>query len=145
VTTRVFNQTLSLAIAPSRQLWLLVIAAHLLAGLSLLLIDLNPPWRMVGWGITSLHALYVWRDSHWLRNLQQLQYAHGDFHLHFSGAKVPALADGNHLVTPWLVILSLKVSGKRRHLPLFPDACNADDLRRLRVLLRCGAGAVNHS
>ncbi len=145
MTTRVFSQTLSLVVRPSRQFWLLVIAAHLVAILSLLLIDIRQPWRLLGWGIILVHAVYVWRDSVWLRELRQLHYADGDFYLCFDNDRIPALPDGGHIVTPWLVILSLKVSGKRRHLPLFPDTCNANDLRRLRVLLRCGAGTVTHS
>jgi len=155
VTTRAFSQTLSLTVGPSRQLWLLIVVAHLVAILSLLLIDIPQTWRWAGWAIILVHAVHVWRDSQWLRDLRQVHYADGDFYLSFdthcfdnkrSGSdRIPALPDGGHIATPWLVILSLKVSGKRRHLPIFPDACNADELRRLRVLLRCGAGAVHHS
>lgn len=143
MTTRASSLTLNLPIAPSRQLRVLIIAAHLAAGLSLVLIELQPVWRLLGWLLIIVHGAYVWRATVWLRNLRQLHYTDGDFYLTLGNDKYPVLAEGGHLVTPWLVILSLKVAGKRRHLPLFQDSCDADKLRRLRVLLRCGA--VNHS
>ena len=43
----------------------------------------------------------------------------------------------SYLVTPWLVLLNFKIEGRLRTLPvlLFPDATDAEQLRRLRVLL----------
>jgi len=44
------------------------------------------------------------------------------------------------LVLSWLVVLNIreKESGKKHVLALWPDTASADDLRRLRVLLRNG-------
>ncbi|MGQ9425880.1 protein YgfX [Gilvimarinus sp. F26214L] len=46
---------------------------------------------------------------------------------------------GEFLVTPWLIVLQfVSAEGRRRPLILLPDSADADDLRRLRVLLRYG-------
>ncbi|MDF1643974.1 MAG: hypothetical protein P1U80_07300 [Pseudomonadales bacterium] len=44
---------------------------------------------------------------------------------------------GNYLVTPWLVLLNFKIEGRLRSFPalLFSDSTDAEQLRRLRVLL----------
>ncbi|MBV1916029.1 MAG: hypothetical protein KUG72_11635 [Pseudomonadales bacterium] len=48
-----------------------------------------------------------------------------------------ATLTSSYLVTPWLVLLNFKIEGRLRALPvlLFPDATDAEQLRRLRILL----------
>lgn len=55
-----------------------------------------------------------------------------------SGGWHEARVLGSTFVSPALVIINLRISGRRtrHHLVLLPDAAEADDLRRLRVLLR---------
>ncbi|MBL4583379.1 MAG: hypothetical protein JKX83_02070 [Pseudomonadales bacterium] len=48
-----------------------------------------------------------------------------------------ALLHGSYLLTPWLVLLSFKIKGRKRSLPvvLFSDCVAPEPLRRLRALL----------
>lgn len=101
----------------------------------------------------AVHGLYAWRDIVWLKSVQQLQHNNGDFFLlvdSLSDSKTDSCGDrgrypvqlmSSHFVTPWLIILSLEIAGRRRRLPLFTDSSTHDALRRLRVLLRCRASA----
>jgi toxin CptA len=61
-----------------------------------------------------------------------------------NGRHVPCEMARDSLVTPWLVILNVKLIEQRaaRSLVLPPDAMDAQSFRRLRVALRWGDRAV---
>lgn len=134
MTTPACNWTINLK--PSRQLAQLLVVGHLVAAVSLLLVDIGWLWRLAGWSFVVLHGVYVWWDIRWLRRLTQLKYSDGQYQAFGSDGPCDEGQGAGYFVTPWLVILKVSVSGKARLLPLFRDSCNPDDLRRLRVFLR---------
>ncbi len=106
--------------------WLLLSLAPVVLPLRLLLllVFFGLCWRTwQEWRrLQSIHRLQVLPEGYRLITLQ------GEFDL----------VEGQHTrLTPWLVILHLRTTKRVFHLPLLPDSASADDLRRLRVWLRC--------
>ncbi len=58
-----------------------------------------------------------------------------------NGEQLIGVVGGDTMVTPWLILLNVRVeSHRRRSLVLFPDNMTGDEYRRLRVLLRHSEG-----
>lgn len=127
--------TLRLTLKPSRVGRALGLAAHGLAICALWLAALPTSMAVAGSLLATLSAWHWWR----LPNFSWLLFES-------SGAIRGALADqvlvlervGAPFVCPWLVQFTLRtVEGQRLHrVALFTDSAAADDLRKLRVLLR---------
>lgn len=127
---------LVLELSPSRQWRVLQLAAHLSAGLGLLLIEMPIAWLLAGWLLVALHGLIVWHHTRWQRLIQKIRCDEGQYHLLLTDGQQQTVTGSGYFVMPWLIVLKLQVAKQRRFLPLFKDSCDADSLRRLRVWLR---------
>jgi toxin CptA len=54
----------------------------------------------------------------------------------FGPFDVPASVEDDTVITPWLVVVNLRLEGHRRSLVLWPDSAARESLRALRVYLR---------
>jgi len=52
------------------------------------------------------------------------------------GQAIPGRLEADTLVTPWIVILNLKLPSRRLALPIFRDAVDPESFRQLRVYLK---------
>jgi len=92
------------------------------------------PWSCVGLKVS-------------IKNQLQLVLKNGDV--------LDVIAQSNSVVTPYLTVLNSRIKDAglvhglfHQHLIIFPDAVNADDLRKLRVWLRwasCHSAAIKKS
>lgn len=100
------------------------------------------PW---GWGARfgalAVCVLLLWHLRYRYRGRAceagELAFDRGLWTWHSKGEIRSLALAGELLVWPWLIILPFReTTGPRRwHLVLLPDSADADDLRRLRVLL----------
>lgn len=138
--SRATDPSIALDVTASVWLWRYECALHGL--IALLNLWVLWPW---GWaarvlaGLLALglmvHLLYRARLRR--RVSGRLSYAAGRWAWQQGAVTESLTPRGEFLVWPWLIILRFGVDGKRpsRTLVLLPDSANADDLRRLRVLL----------
>jgi toxin CptA len=126
----------------SRQLGAFLALIHLLVFVALIAAQLPLPIRLCLLGMLALHAIHSY--------LQLIgAYAGSIFQAHIEadgcarlflrdGREIEACLQPDTLVTPWLLILrfSLKHSLRKKNLVIGHDALSAEELRRLRVLLR---------
>lgn len=128
---------LRLELRPSRQrrLWRGLTHGAAAAVLPLLL---QSPWVMA---VAALILIVSWHSSSADASLTLLRHGDGHWKL-FEGAdeREAGLAEPP-FVQPWLVIVPLRLDGRRRlrRIVIFPDMLPADDFRRLRVCLRMRA------
>lgn len=128
---------LRLELQPSRQRrgwrWL----THLAVAATLPL--LQSPWLTAAVAVAVLLSLYRARAEPYVTLLW-----HSDGHWTWfedDGESEATLAEAP-FVQPWLVILPLRLEGRRwiRRIAIFPDSLPEQDFRRLRVRLRSGRG-----
>ncbi len=98
----------------------------------------------------AVWVLYVtfsvlWRDA-WLRRPDSCAALRCDTGRRASlegrdGKQLNGQICGDTLVTPWLVLLNVRIDGGgRRSVVVLPDSLPREDFRRLRVLLRNSGG-----
>lgn len=129
---------------PSRQLLVLLVAAHLGAFAVVLAMPL------VGWLMAMLvlaillSMVYaIWRFA-LLRGrgaVVGLRVTRDGLEMETcAGVWLPTIVLGSSFVSPWLTVLHLKLQGRRFMVPvvLLPDSLAHDAFRRLRVWLRWG-------
>lgn len=137
---------LQIAIKPSRQLALLLCLAHAAAAAAVLVIEL-PLWLSIVLvlavgtsGGTYLHRSALLRGGGAIVGLEindgrtlSYQMRGGEWH--------EGMLLGSSFVSPYLTILNIRTEGRflARHVVIMPDCVDAEDFRRLRVQLRCGA------
>lgn len=113
----------------------------LLYGVTWILLSLAPvvlPLRLLLLLVFFGLCWRTWREWRRLQSIHRLQVLPDGYRLITSKGEFD-LAEGQHTrLTRWLVILHLRTTKRVFHLPLLPDTASADDLRRLRVWLRCG-------
>jgi len=139
-----------IAPGPSRraQGWILAVVT---AGLAATLAAGIPPLAKVA--IVVVLALAAVRDAR-RHAWQEGPGAVSRFTVYLSGRMEVELAEGRRLdgrlaegsfVAPWLTIVRWRPDGARldRTILVAPDAVEAGDFRRLRILLRCASG-VKH-
>lgn len=129
---------LKVGLRPSLQLAWFIAGCHVLAAVVPWLSAL--PWWfcllldvLVGWSL-------IWNfQQHYWVGCRQLHYLDQRWWLTDATGEQPLELVGEFLVTPWLLVLRFTAArGKPLSLVLPPDSAAADDLRRLRVLLRFG-------
>ena len=89
-----------------------------------------------------LAVLASWQCSRREPAITLLWHSDGRWSLFEDGRDFEAVLAGTPFVQTWLVILPLRVEGRRRvrRIAVFPDCLSGEDFRRLRVRLR-NAGA----
>lgn len=60
----------------------------------------------------------------------------GDWEVLMNGKATTGRLEADTLVTPWLVILNLRMPSRRLALPIFRDAVDPESFRQLRVYLK---------
>lgn len=80
----------------------------------------------------------VWREWRLLTSVQRLHVLPQSYRLITADGEMELVGGHQTLVTRGLVILHLHDTRRTWRLPLLWDTAAADDLRRLRVWLRCG-------
>ena len=131
------------SLKPSRRLAALLICAHLAAAAALIPLDLSP-WAKIA--IAAAVAGSLWHALR-LHALQRNAASVTELVLHAgdraavrvrSGDWVEGRVLGTTYVTPALVVLNLRLDGRRfaRHVVILRDSTDAEALRRMRVLLR---------
>jgi hypothetical protein len=142
--SRVADPRLQLSLNPSLWLWRYELGLH---GIMALLIV----WVLWPWGLAAriLSALLVmgliihliYRAKRRDKATGQLSYSGGRWSWQSGSLTEILIPAGDFLVWPWLVILPFRTERRARlTLVLLLDSANADDLRRLRVLLLSRAG-----
>jgi hypothetical protein len=115
-------------------------ALLLLYGVTWILLSLVPvvlPLRLLLLLVFFGLCWRTWREWRRLQSIQRLQVLPDGYRLITSQGELD-LVEGQHTrLTRWLVILHLRAAKRVFHLPLLPDTASAEDLRRLRVWLRC--------
>ncbi|MEH6627319.1 MAG: protein YgfX [Motiliproteus sp.] len=144
-------QSNRLDIKPSRRLLLLVMVVHLLA-LMAIMVALSQPWIVTGLTLLVIvHGYYIARRYVFLlsdHSVHALLWTSQGMEVVFAnGVQLEVAVDGESVVMAGAVLLRLKMLSSRSYLrvPLFSDCCNADALRRLRVLLKCRLNAADSS
>lgn len=79
----------------------------------------------------------TWQEWRRLQSIRRLQVLPDGYRLITLQGEFDLAAGQHTRLTPWLVILHLRAGKRVFHLPLLPDTASAEDLRRLRVWLRC--------
>ena len=87
-------------------------------------------WLGLGWS--------AWRKLRLLASVQRLQVLPKSYRVITTSGEMEWVGGYQTLVTRRLVILHLRNATRTLHLPLLRDTAAAEDLRRLRVWLRCG-------
>lgn len=127
---------LNIPLRPSRRLAWFIVVAHALAAIA--------PWfsALSWWFCLLLDMLVGWsliwnlRRHYWV-GYRHLQYLERRWWLTDASGEHAVELAGEFLVTPWLLVLRFtRDTGAGVDLVLPPDSADADDLRRLRVLLR---------
>lgn len=80
----------------------------------------------------------VWREWRLLMSIQRLQVLPQSYRLITASGEMELTGGYQTLVTSRLMILHLHNDSRTLRLPLLNDTAASDDLRRLRVWLRCG-------
>lgn len=122
---------------PSRLLGLLllVMAALALAAIRLAVLPVAVQLAL-GAVVTGLSA-WGWRQARCTEALRMTTDGRLQCRDEQQGGWADVEIMGDSLVSPALIVLRYRASGKRvRSLTLLPDSADADDLRRLRVSLR---------
>lgn len=108
---------------------------------------LSAPWP-AACGLASAlallaHAIWIVRRHALLRAAASITalrlYAEDECELQpLAGERIRGRIDGSSFVLPWMIVLRVAVSGRRRlhSVVLLPDAVHTDDFRRLRARLR---------
>ncbi len=132
---------LTVTLKPSRRLLVIQSAAHLIAGLSVLVATI-PPWLAVllllGLGASLAHM----RKSSDISAL----VLRGDGRLEKVGADGTAKELGLHphtTVLPFLIVLLYREEGRSGSLVLLVDSMSDDDFRQIRVWLRWRAETLS--
>jgi toxin CptA len=137
---------LQIAIKPSRQLAALLCLAHAAAAAAVLVIDL-PLWLSivlvlaVGTSCGAyLHSSALLRGGGAVVGLEINDDGALSYQMRGGEWREGKLL-GSSFVSSYLTILNIRTAGKffARHVVIVPGAVDAEDFRRLRVLLRCGA------
>ncbi|WP_041447129.1 protein YgfX [Thiocystis violascens] len=132
-----------------RRTWRLAVFAgltHGLAGAVVFVLPIGlyryPLWLLVGTGAFHAFAVHVLRRAPWSIRTALWQ-PDGDWLLTLnSGAEIEASLSPATFVSLPLVVLNFRSGRLRRHaLPLFADALDPEQLRRLRQRLRMDGGA----
>ena len=129
-------------VSPSRMLWRMQLAAHVLLALALLWVLFPwlalswhfPVWLISSWLVLAGDVLYLWRRR--LNSAGQLSYTHTGWQWRAKDGVKHFELVGDAVVWSSLVILPFRDKGRSATLVLLPDSVAADDLRRLRVWLR---------
>lgn len=128
---------LDIPLRPSR---VFAIGLSLLYGLTgmLLIFSSTPTWlkTFLLCGLVGL-GWRVWREWQLLASVQRLQILPQSYRLVSTTGETEWVGGYQTVVTRRLVILHLRNATRTLHLPLLWDTAAADDLRRLRVWLRC--------
>ncbi|BAK77440.1 hypothetical protein NH8B_2641 [Pseudogulbenkiania sp. NH8B] len=126
-------------LSPSR-IWLALLIGSALAWVAASLYYL--PLAMAAWLLLPLPAV-LWhglRHDGWWPSRQcigRLEVSpQGQLVAWFGPFAVPADIERDTVITPWLVVVNLKLEGRRRSLVLWPDSAARESLRALRVYLR---------
>ncbi len=120
----------------ARQIWLLL-AVHGGAGALVLLLPLAVAVRAALLTVLAVALAVAWRRrTRFLAT--ELIALRGERWVVLRQGREIAIAECRvDYLSRWLVVLALRVEGGgEQRLPIFSDALNADDFRRLRVLLR---------
>ena len=124
---------------PSR-IWLALLSGSLLALAATSLCYL--PLLITVWLLLPLPGV-LWhglRQDGWWRSRQRIGRievsSEGQLAVWFGPFAVPASVTDDTVITPWLVVLNLRLEGRRRSLVLWPDSSDRESLRALRVYLR---------
>jgi hypothetical protein len=133
---------LTISLRPSLQLATFIGISHSLAAAAVWL-SASPWWLCLVADTVVLWSLWWhFRQHYWVGN-RQLLYDNNQWRLVSGASEAPLELTGELLVTHWLLVLRFRTQvGKVQSLVLPPDSAAADDLRRLRVLLRFGLQAV---
>ena len=127
---------LAVELRPSPLLALFVISCHLLACLGLALAALPWPVQILGLALLIWHLRHC-ALRHWRQLPQRICYANGEWLLVRGRHSNRLQLEGEQLVWPALLVLRGRLdSGRLGVLVLPADALDAEDLRRLRVVLR---------
>lgn len=124
---------------PSR-LWLALLSSSLLALVVASLCYL--PLGTAVWLLLPLPGVlwYGLRQDGWWPSRQRIGRVEvalqGQLAVWFGPFAVPARVEDDSVITPWLVVLNLRLEGRRRSLVLWPDSSGRESLRALRVYLR---------
>lgn len=143
MSSSAYDQPLRLSIEPSVCLKRVRRAAHVAAGIGLVVTAqrADTPWNYVLWGcmgVLVLSHLYVEKTIH--RWTALVWIPNGEIRLFHSGPDGESTMelDEGSFVSPWLIVLTLRSGTRRIRVPICWDAVGPDEHRRLRVLLRQG-------
>lgn len=134
------NPRLRIRIRASRLLCLFLVLLHATALFSVFLIAAGPAPRLV-LGALVLASLVAELRRHIVplrRGGLQIAYADGQWSLYEAGTHSRCRLRADSSVLGGLMVLRLQLDNRRRPrtVVLMSDSCGADELRRLRVLLR---------
>lgn len=127
---------LRLNVNPSRYHRWLLISLHLVAGLSVALCGLAPPWQIILWLVLSGSVVFAIKRSR-APVVTAMEYVPGGWRLCYRGQwRQACLLPGSFFTYP-LLLLQFDIGRRFRPVvvPLFLDSTDAEALRQLRVLL----------
>lgn len=133
--------SLHLIIERSSALAMLLVAVHSLALIAALANPLDVMFKLLLVGAILTSFVHHRRTSNRVYGLSLAPG--GDWEVLMDGRAIPGRLEADTLVTPWIVILNLKLPSRRLALPIFRDAVDPESFRQLRVylkLLRPGNG-----
>jgi toxin CptA len=117
----------------------LVFALHLAALIALFLAALPTPAQLAGLALLSAS---LWLSCKLSVAVRLRAKADGKLEIWRSSAWKPVVLRPDSVALPWLIVLRWR-EGRRRHSAMLPtDALSGEEHRRLRVWLRCKAGAA---
>jgi hypothetical protein len=126
----------------SRHHYLYIFTLKLIAVIGLLLLPLDSEAFLILTGLILLNGLYLYqRHLHPdCEHLSEIKIeTSGDIWVRFaSGRRSQGKISEASLLTPWVILLHIDLSGRKRRmvLPIWNDMLALEELRLLRVLLR---------
>ena len=126
--------SLHLIIERSPALARLLVAIHSLALIAALANPLDVMFKLLLVGAILTSFAHHRRTSNRVHGLSLA--AGGDWEVLMDGQAIPGRLEADTLVTPWIVILNLKLPSRRLALPIFRDAVDPESFRQLRVYLK---------
>lgn len=136
---------------PSRRFTLILRGLQLITGGVLVFAPIPLPEKIFLLSGLLLHTVVSYRRQHGLSSAQprqvRLDHEQGVRLVYNDGGVIKTRLRAESVITPFALLLRFEGTGWRTHssLLLWADSLSADELRRLRVLLRFGGSARESS